>query len=133
MARAVPVHAGRDHRGAPARAPTRWWAGRADIVHQPAEPRRCTTRPGGAVPALVGVLPPDRRRRPATDGAARAERQLAGCLLSVLCRYSGMLPCAPRPAGAAASASARRRRVCAGLITSSTTPIATARSTPPAI
>lgn len=34
--------------------------------------------------------------------------------------YSGMLPCAPRPAGAAASASANRRRVCAGVMTSST-------------
>ena len=45
---------------------------------------------------------------------------------------SGMLPCAPRPAGAEASASATRRRVCAGVITSSTKPRATALSTPPA-
>ena len=38
-----------------------------------------------------------------------------------------MLPCAPRPAGAEASASATRRRVSAGVITSSTTPSSTAR------
>ena len=46
--------------------------------------------------------------------------------------HSGMLSWSPRAAGAAASASARRWRVCFGSMTSSTTPMATALPTPPA-
>lgn len=45
--------------------------------------------------------------------------------------YNGMLVCAPRPAGAAANASATRRRVSAGVMISSTTPMSMARCKPP--
>ena len=65
-------------------------------------------------PGLTRVNPGNaraRRRRPpprTTNGPAPSG--VPG--RSSSCAYSGMLPCAPRPAGAAASAATSRRRVC---------------------
>src|SRR5438874_4108900 len=134
-----------DHRDQQPRRLPRRPAGGVD--HRGADTGRVRPRPDrSGPPGRLRCRPTNRRflaesarqhqrcaEQPGEVRCRGLRRDTAHLPLTTSRTYSGMLPCAPRAAGAAASASAMRRRVSVGWITSSTTPISSARLTPPAV